>query len=523
MLSFPRKPSRSFLVIAAVAAVGYVLVTVPPRVVSAYNDAHAISPWVGNLYLAIVALGGLLLTGLCLWGAWRLWGNTLWKARIASRREKNPSELSKRDRASELGDNLAASREYALGVDAKPMLRAEIERAIAELEEKRVQKELEIVAFGTISSGKSSLLNALAGREVFQSDVVGGTTVSAQRVPWPDSDSVTLIDTPGLAEVSGEDRAAIAAEAARDADLVLFVADGPLKAYEHELLQRLAGMEKRMLLCLNKEDWYDSTQREELLGQLREQTSGLIRPNDVVAVRSRATTRPVIRVAPDGSEQRGETEAPPDISPLAERLVEIVKSEGADLLLANLLMRSRGLVDGAKQRVLTALDAEANRLIDRYMWAAGGVAAANPIPLLDLAGGSAVTVKMVLDLAGVYKQKIDADTVVEMLAQLGKNLIAMLGVTAVTPALGAAVASLLKTVPGAGWVAGGLMQGAVQALLTLWIGRVFKAYYRADMQPPPGGLAELARNEWSEVTKPDELRKLVRVSRERTDAAKVQS
>ena len=46
--------------------------------------------------------------------------------------------------------------------------------------------------------------------------------------------------------------------------------------------------------------------------------------------------------------------------------------------------------------------------------------------VLPLAGGSAVTVKMVLDLAHVYRQEIDADTVVRLLGQLGKSLVAMI-------------------------------------------------------------------------------------------------
>ena len=75
-----------------------------------------------------------------------------------------------------------------------------------------------------------------------------------------------------------------------------------------------------------------------------------------------------------------------------------------------------------------ALDRRADAVISKYMWAAGSATAVNPIPLLDVAGGSAVTVKMVLDLAHIYKQPIDADTVVTMLSQLGKNLVAMLGV-----------------------------------------------------------------------------------------------
>ena len=176
------------------------------------------------------------------------------------------------------------------------------------------------------------------------------------------------------------------------------------------------------------------------------------------------------------------------------------------MLLANLLLQSRGLVDESKQRVLAALDARADEVINKYMWAAGGVAAINPIPLLDLAGGTAITVKMVLDLAEVYKQKIDVDTIVTLLGQLGKNLIAMVGATAAAPAMAAGVASLLKTVPGIGTIAGGIMQGLVQALVTRWIGRVFVEYFRNEMQPPPGGLAELARRKWAEVTQPDQLR-----------------
>ncbi|MCA9242080.1 MAG: hypothetical protein KDA37_17840, partial [Planctomycetales bacterium] len=93
----------------------------------------------------------------------------------------------------------------------------------------------------------------------------------------------------------------------------------------------------------------------------------------------------------------------------------------------------------------------------------------------------------------------------------------MLGASAAAPALGAAVGSMLKTVPGIGTIAGGLLQGTVQALVTRWIGKVFCQYYRNEMKSPPGGLAELAKQQWLEVTRPDELRKLVRLGRERIE------
>ena len=40
-------------------------------------------------------------------------------------------------------------------------------------------------------------------------------------------------------------------------NLVLVVVDGPLREYEHQLLAQLGEMEKRVLVCLNKTDWYE--------------------------------------------------------------------------------------------------------------------------------------------------------------------------------------------------------------------------------------------------------------------------
>lgn len=511
-----RKPSAGLLLVLLMIGGGYAVVSVTPNVIAQYNSAAEINPTVGYAYLAVVSLGALAFAGGVGYLFLRLAKNAREKNREHARRAKDPSKLSAKEREAELADNLAAGRDYAATAAMKAKLREELERMTEELEAIREHRRLEIVAFGTISSGKSSLLNALCGQDAFRSSVVGGTTVAKSSVPWPGQDKVVLVDTPGLAEAEDESHGKVAIEAAEAADLVLFVVDGPLKHYEQELLELLAKMEKRVVLCLNKEDWYDSRQQPELLAQLAEQASPAVAAEDIVAVRASSTTRRQVRVLPDGTEEVGEVTDPPDISPLADRLLKIVRKEGGDLLLANLLTRSRGLVDDAKEKVLVALDEEADRVINRYMWAAGGVGLI-PIPLLDLAGGSAVTIKMVIDLAAVYKQKIDTDTVVEMLAQLSKNLIATLGASAAAPALGAALGSILKTVPGIGTITGSLLQGTVQALVTRWIGKVFCEYYRNEMKTPPGGLAEMAKRQWKNVTSPDELRKLVRLGRENVE------
>jgi uncharacterized protein len=516
-----RPRSLGLLLIAYAMAVGYALIAWLPQLVDGYERIAERHPSWAYAYLAAVAGGGVLLGGASLAIFWRLWRNSATKAHKRSSRIRNPSEMSSRQREAELADNLANSREAAEDEQASQELRAALKAQLAELQQKHQRQRLEIVAFGTISSGKSAVLNALAGRDAFAMNVLGGTTVARCEIPWPNADSVVLVDTPGLGEVHGETRASVAAAAAKNADLVVLVVDGPLRAYEVELAALLSTMEKRLLVCLNKEDWYDAREERSLMDQIASQLPGVSR-EDIVAVRATVTTRPRVRVLASGAEERDIVEVPPDVSPLTKRMLQVVRRDGGDLLLANLLLQSRGLVDEAKAQARRHLDERADQVITRYMWAAGGAAGINPIPLLDIAGGSAITLKMILDLANVYRQPIDADMAVKMLEQLTKNLIALVGGVAATPAIGSLLGSVLKTVPGVGTLAGGLVQGLVQALVTRWIGNVFVQYLRNEMKPPPGGLAETARTEWQKLTSPESLRKLIHLGREqfshRTDA-----
>jgi len=278
--------TTGLLVVVSLAVIGYLLLTLPPKILEQYETATNVGPWVAYLYLAAVGTGGLIFVILLLWMLTRVWQNTRRKSAAVDRRNQSPSQMSAAERTCEIADNLAAGREYAVGQGVSPAMRAEIEQAVAELEAKRQSQRLQIVAFGTISSGKSSLLNALAGRDVFRTSVTGGTTVARSEIPWPSGERVVLADTPGLAEVRGEARTRESAAAAKNADLVLFVVDGPLKAYERELLEALAAMEKRILVCLNKEDWYDDDQRDELMEQIVEQVSPAVQAADVLRERA---------------------------------------------------------------------------------------------------------------------------------------------------------------------------------------------------------------------------------------------
>lgn len=502
-----KRTTSGFLLLVALSALGGVLVTVPSWIVGYVATVRTIGPdWLVYLYLAVVGTGGVLLLGCTITIVWRLWSRTARRKKRRVQRDKSPSELSAAEREQEVTDNLASAEELRAGLPQADALRDELEPLKRKIAEKRESHRLEIVAFGAISSGKSSLLNSLAGRDVFQADAKGGTTVQRNEVPWPGSDKVVLVDTPGLGEVDGASRGGVAAESAKDADLVLLVLDGPLREWEFELLRRLGEMEKRVVVCLNKQDWYDEADRQALLGQIREQVKDFVRSDDLVSIRSRATKRNRVRVMPDGTQSDEEVEVPIDISMLADRMLKIVKQDGRDLLLANLLLQSRGLVSSARKRVEDALDRRAVAIVDRYMWGAGGAAALTPFPIIDLVAGCAISTKMVVELGRVYRQEIDLDTAVKLLGQLGKNVIST---QLATPLIAAGVGSLLKTVPGVGTISGQLLQGLVQALITRWIGAVFIEYFKHEMKQPEGGLTALARREWERLTTVDELRHLL--------------
>ena len=514
------KTLSGVLIVVLAAVFGVALLYLPNWLISNYATASSLGAFWGWVYLIVVGAGGLLLLGSLAWTVWKLWGASIMKRRRRERRNRNPSQMTAGQKAAELEENLdqiedLKNRTADINSETGQQLSQQLDPLVKELEYKRNAQELEIVAFGTISSGKSSVLNLLAGNDVFATDARGGTTVTRNEIPWPGMDKVTLVDTPGLGEVDGEAHVYVTAESAKDADLVLLVVDGALRESEHTLLEKLGEMEKRILVCLNKTDWYSDVDRDKLIGQMGRQTQNIVEAGDIVAIQAQPGSRIRKRVTADGNEIDETVEIPADIEPLADQMMVVLKRDGKELLMANLLLQSRGLVEKAKSKVKDSIDQKAWSIVDKYMWGAGGVAAVNPFPVVDLIAGSAISTKMIVDLAEVYQQKVDLETASHWLTEMGKNLIGFLGVQGATVAVTTVAASLIKTVPFAGTIAGGALQGVVQALITKWIGATFIEYFRNEMQAPEGGLASLTRRQWEALTTVDEIRKLVQTARDK--------
>ncbi len=143
-----------------------------------------------------------------------------------------------------------------------------------------------------VSRGKSSVLNALMGQDVFQVGATHGTTVSRAAQRWQhgaadrhglEGAKLVVVDTPGIDEVGGEVREAIARDVARHADLILFVVSGDMQRGEIEALSELREAHKPIILVFNQIDRYPEIDRDQIYAKIKdERVKHLVRPDDIV-------------------------------------------------------------------------------------------------------------------------------------------------------------------------------------------------------------------------------------------------
>lgn len=288
---------------------------------------------------------------------------------------------------------------------------ADISR-LAEMQEKLTTGRIEIVVFGEISTGKSALINALIGREVTSVDVQGGWTREVwgatwdgcgYRVPGLEQSEVVLVDTPGINEVQGTDRRQIAEDAARRADLLLFVTDSDLNEVEYAALLELAAVQKPMLVVLNKRDLYSAADRQRLLAVLRsERLLGMVPAEDFVWTAAQPRPAEFIWEQADGSERTEWREPPADVTDLKARIIEILEREGKGLLALNAAMFAADKSDRVKAVRIELRRRHAQQVIWSFASLKAVVVGVTFVPLLDILSGFTIDVMMIVALSQVY-------------------------------------------------------------------------------------------------------------------------
>jgi hypothetical protein len=313
--------------------------------------------------------------------------------------------------------------------EERASLQHDLER-LHTMAEKLTAGRVEIAVFGEISTGKSALINALVGAAVAQVNVRGGWTKDVWHVNWNGSgycvpglagSQVVLIDTPGLNEVDGAQRAEMAREAAARADLVLFVTDSDLNEVEFSALVELAASHKPILLVLNKADLYSLAEVDELLALFRgPRLAGIVDPPNVIT--AKANPREVEYVVEsDGNRVRSEwRKPPPDVAAVRERILEVLEAEGKALVALNAAMYAADKSDRMGALRVRMRNEKATATIWSYAVMKSLAVALNPSPVLDVVGGTAVDVTMVATLGKVYGIQITTANARELVTSILK-------------------------------------------------------------------------------------------------------
>jgi len=276
--------------------------------------------------------------------------------------------------------------------------------AVQSMLDKLEHGHLHLSAFGRVSTGKSSLLNALIGEERFSVSPVHGETKHSEIQAWNELEAggVFLIDTPGLDEAGGEDRESLAKEVAGRSDLVIFVIDGDITDTELAALKAAIAEGRPILLALNKSDLYTGAERDALLQSVRDKTDGIIGPEHVIAVAAHPRPQLVLEIDEDGNECELQRQRDPDIAALRLKLWEILEAEGKTLAALNASLFAADLSDQVGRRILAARRELGEKMVRTYCVAKGIAVAFNPVPVADLFAAAFIDVGMVVHLSKVY-------------------------------------------------------------------------------------------------------------------------
>ena len=380
-------------------------------------------------------------------------------------------------------DHLALARESLRDLLDDQRVPPPVRKALSEeyqqlqvLLEKIEQGHIHIAVFGRVSVGKSALLNALLGETRFSTSPLHGETTRAAHARWQEYDAggVFLIDTPGINEVAGEEREQLAHDVASRSDLVMFVVDGDITDTEIKALRQVKGVAQRLVLVLNKMDRYNQIDRDALLKTLRQRTTGLIQPQDIVTASAQPAERIVIMVDADGNETETRRRPQPDVNRLRERIWDILKAEGKTMAALNAGLFAGRFSDRLTKEIVTIRREVAEKVVRNYCLGKGVAVALNPIPIADLLAAVATDAAMVVHLGRVYGLPINRGEAGSLLKTIFTQLMFLMGTVWTMNLVAAALKGVslgLSTVVTAG------AQGAVAWYGTYVVGKAAEQYF----------------------------------------------
>lgn len=379
-------------------------------------------------------------------------------------------------------------------------LEAEIDRLVALLE-KLDRSLIQIAAFGLVGRGKSSILNALVGQEIFTTGPLHGVTRTIKGVNWQLSSDdtfpnlarltlngqgnaqVQLLDTPGIDEVDGQTREILACQVAQQVDLILFIISGDMTKVEFSALAKLREAGKPMILVFNKIDQYPEVDRLAIYEKIAsERVKELLSPDEIVMVAASPLLAEMVK-GQDGRLKTQRFRGKPQIEALKLKILEILEREGKSLVALNSMLYADEVNEQIVARKMAIRDRGANQLIQKAVMIKASAIALNPVTVLDLFTGAVIDLAMILALSRLYGIDLTRQGAIALLQKIALNMggisasefLAVLGLSSLKGLLGLSIPATggISLLP---YTSIALTQAGVAGVSCYAIGQVTKTY-----------------------------------------------
>lgn len=411
-----------------------------------------------------------------------------------------------------------ALRDLVENLDLSPQERRGLEPEIGGLEsmlDKLDRQVVHIAVFGMVGRGKSSLLNALLGDQVFETGPIHGVTRVCQSANWNitqemvegsdrpllrvvlpsiGNSHIELIDTPGIDEVDGEAREALARQIAKQADLILFLVAGDMTKVEYQALSELREASKPILLVFNKIDQYPDADRIAIYEQIRDQrVREILSPDEIVMAAASPLVAKAVRRA-DGTMAAQLSLGKPQITDLKLKILEILHREGKSLVALNSMLYADEANERLVERKMEIRDQSANRIIWNGVMTKAVAIALNPVTVVDILSSAVIDVAMILSLSKLYGIPMSQQGAVSLLQKIAismggitaSELVANLGLSSLKTLLGLS-APATGGVSLVAYASVALTQAGVAGVSSYGIGQVTKAYLANGASWGPDG------------------------------------
>ena len=258
------------------------------------------------------------------------------------------------------------------------------------------EKRIRIGIYGKAGVGKSSILNLLLNKNIFNTDIINGSTKKVESQEWFFKDkilrSVELLDSPGFDFCNHTFPENIYSQI-DNSEIVLFTAAGDLNRNEVIKINSFISNGKKIIILLNKIDIWSEKELKEIIKNIN-----LKIPKNLKI--------PII--VNSGNK-------------IKQHLTETLNKHGESLLVLNTFHLADKLFIKIKGERLKRRKKEAQSIIGKFATIKASGVALNPLLLLDIAGSFALDTALISELSKVYGLNIKGKSARKIIKKISIN------------------------------------------------------------------------------------------------------